>query len=623
MPKVKSSAVWNFFQPKPDSDGIASCNICKNELSYKATSNNLRRHIQRKHPFAVLGEDIKTQEISVVVATENTSEDINLVYPEAMELELQAAADNSQVASCSKDPLGQNFIENLLKRKNKKSTIREINDALLRLFTLDFQPFSIVEEAGFKSFVSTLNSTYQLPSRKTITDSFLPSAYEEAYNASRNILDDIPSVTLTTDCWSSTQSYESFVAITAHFININFEKKSILLECSSFGKSPTSANLYTEIARVVNEWNLHEKVLIVVSNNSNSITKAVTDLGLQHFGCFAYKLDLIAQDVLKLIIDSVDKVRTIVGHFKRNMATSAKFMHQQKQAGLLPKHLIQSVPKQWNSAFYMLERFTELEEPLRTTMALINKNCPTITIEEWRFFSEIVKIIKPLETVTKIMCEEKYITASSVIILTDGLVDVYSNLNKQNFTQSAKNIIASIQKGLTTKLGDLEGNESLVLTTFLDPRFKNIGFSNEITANVAKEQIEASLTQLIHERGEGVAQPIREAVDLDDSIWSKFDKKIASSHPIGNAHSKAVLEVQRYLEEPPIPRNEDPLLWWKNNSFNLPHLSELARLKFIPVATSVPCERLFTKSGQLLTERRNRLSSSEVKSVLFLNTMNG
>lgn len=105
----------------------------------------------------------------------------------------------------------------------------------------------------------------------------------------------------------------------------------------------------------------------------------------------------------------------------------------------------------------------------------------------------------------------------------------------------------------------------------------------------------------------------------ETSMYRRFDRKVASIQPGGTAQSRATIEVQRYLEEPPISRHEDPIKWWKNNSYNFPHLSELVKRQFITVATSVPCERLFSKSGQILSDRRSRLSSTKVKQILFIN----
>nr|CAI5846652.1 unnamed protein product [Callosobruchus analis] len=36
------------------------------------------------------------------------------------------------------------------------------------------------------------------------------------------------------------------------------------------------------------------------------------------------------------------------------------------------------------------------------------------------------------------------------------------------------------------------------------------------------------------------------------------------------------------------------------------------------VSTSVPCERLFSKTGEILSQRRSRLSADKVKKILFI-----
>lgn len=64
---------------------------------------------------------------------------------------------------------------------------------------------------------------------------------------------------------------------------------------------------------------------------------------------------------------------------------------------------------------------------------------------------------------------------------------------------------------------------------------------------------------------------------------------------------------------------DDPILFWKNNKQMLGALSEVA-LKYscIP-ATSVPSERVFSKAGQIVSARRNRLLPDNVDKLIFLN----
>jgi len=46
------------------------------------------------------------------------------------------------------------------------------------MLSKDFQPFSIVEDVGFKNFIKLLDPRYDLPSRRTLTDVLLNRQYE-------------------------------------------------------------------------------------------------------------------------------------------------------------------------------------------------------------------------------------------------------------------------------------------------------------------------------------------------------------------------------------------------------------------------------------------------------------
>nr|CAH7726787.1 unnamed protein product [Callosobruchus chinensis]CAH7755963.1 unnamed protein product [Callosobruchus chinensis] len=68
-----------------------------------------------------------------------------------------------------------------------------------------------------------------------------------------------------------------------------------------------------------------------------------------------------------------------------------------------------------------------------------------------------------------------------------------------------------------------------------------------------------------------------------------------------------------------LSRHGDPLLWWKENKFLFPHLYEIMRKRLCIPATSVPCERSFSKNGQIITEKRCRLSLAKTSKLVFLN----
>lgn len=103
------------------------------------------------------------------------------------------------------------------------------------------------------------------------------------------------------------------------------------------------------------------------------------------------------------------------------------------------------------------------------------------------------------------------------------------------------------------------------------------------------------------ERGETAnkSRPSEESAKPFD-IWKQLNKSV-SSQPRANRspQARAIVEVNRYLEEEIIDRNENPLKWWANHVSVFPNLSHVVRNKFGTVATSVACEPIFQKQELL------------------------
>lgn len=53
MDKVKrnkSSVLWEFFSTIEGDSNFAKCKTCKQKLSYKTSTSNLKKHMTKKHP---------------------------------------------------------------------------------------------------------------------------------------------------------------------------------------------------------------------------------------------------------------------------------------------------------------------------------------------------------------------------------------------------------------------------------------------------------------------------------------------------------------------------------------------------------------------------------------------
>lgn len=169
------------------------------------------------------------------------------------------------------------------------------------------------------------------------------------------------------------------------------------------------------------------------------------------------------------------------GHIKRSTTSNEKLLAYQANntAGKTQLKLIQDVSTRWNSTFYMLQRFTVLEQTFKATVALIDKDVSQFSSEEWKRAHTLVKLLKPFETVTKHVSGEKYATASLVIPLTLGLQDVYVKAFVEKLPAALKTVAMLLSSGVAERFGIYEKSNTLLVTTFLDPRYKNCVLSSD------------------------------------------------------------------------------------------------------------------------------------------------
>lgn len=621
--RKKSSDIWNFFTV--DLDYYAKCNICKKKISFKTTNSNMRKHMKSNHPTVaiVLNKNVEYSEMETDLTGNNATND-------------PTPSTSAKVVLDLKQPTQQK-ISSFIPRKLGVSSNKIITDKLLTMFTKDYQPFRMVEDRGFNDFVKALNPSYEIPNRHTISKSLIPARYEELLLKCRSLVAKARKVCVTTDCWTSVNT-ESFIGVTAHFIDENFKMTSILLACEVLPVQHTSLNLAEALRQIARDWNIEEKITLAVSDNAANIKSAITkELGWKFFGCFAHSINLVVTDGLTVsaeINSLISKIKAIVSHFKRSTTSNQRFIDMQKNSGKEPLKLLQDVATRWNSTFYMLKRFVDLEEYIKSTIAVIDKDLPILTQEEWKTCHQLCKVLKPFEEVTKTISGEKYATGSLVIPLSNGLKAVCQNLLKMEFNKNVRLVVEKLNASLIERFKNVELSNTLAFCTFLDPRFKLLPFSEEYFAVNLKKKVIGMVTSTILEMQSNKEKPTvaeRETeqsgndgnsdTDEELSVWGAFKKTVSSNvKPKSTANSQAIIEVQRYLECDLVSRSKNPCEWWSKNKYYYPILSDIFRDMFCALATSVPCERLFSKAGQIITERRNRINSKKASMLIFLNS---
>lgn len=128
-----------------------------------------------------------------------------------------------------------------------------------------------------------------------------------------------------------------------------------------------------------------------------------------------------------------------------------------------------------------------------------------------------------------------------------------------------------------------------------------------------------------------VLQPVIVLPDTTDSVHAMFGDDSSddeSAHTLERNETtyrlQAVAEVSNYKSLAKQTFNKKSkdmgaaLTWWKTNRHNFPMISRVARKWFGALCTSVPSERAFSSSGNVVTRRRASLHPENVRDLVFL-----
>lgn len=289
MPKVRATTalIWNYFEIGDLAAKKAVCKYCKNSFSYKTTVTNLKLHLKKKHigvyeeycrvdlttnsghvntevshdglPFGDSGKEVDSGHGIGVLLGEHAAR----IHIEPVTSTSSSVTGTETVAVASTSTCTSNVQINHRSRKTVQKTVSyyvpkklvpnekaQIDKCLLKLITTDLQPFSVVENKGFKEYTHALNPNYELPHRKKLSNQLLLAEYENQLQATKQMINDFcSSICLTADCWTS-RTLVPYIAITGHFIHTEtLEYKSILIKCSALEDSHTGVNLAEELKK--------------------------------------------------------------------------------------------------------------------------------------------------------------------------------------------------------------------------------------------------------------------------------------------------------------------------------------------------------------------------------------
>ena len=180
----KRSGIWAHFE----SLSASKCKICNNIFSVAGGStSNMRRHLSTKHVTVHLESEDGSRPAATPQSSQPAANEGTTRGPTT-----QATRPINQPATGGPPSIEP---QPALKKRTQTrmgsyvnppmSNLRktELDVELVRMMATDFQPFSIVEDRGFRRWCRKLNPSYELPSRRIITRKNLPQENTKGFMA--------------------------------------------------------------------------------------------------------------------------------------------------------------------------------------------------------------------------------------------------------------------------------------------------------------------------------------------------------------------------------------------------------------------------------------------------------
>ncbi|XP_075086148.1 zinc finger BED domain-containing protein RICESLEEPER 2-like [Nicotiana tabacum] len=505
-------------------------------------------------------------------------------------------------------------------------------------------PLSIVDHVGFRNFVASLQPMFKMVSRNTIKNDIM-KFFDNLKSQTSKLLEKVTSrIAITTDMWTSNSNKKGFMAITGHFIDDSWRLQSHILRFAYVPAPHDKDALCGALVNCLFDWNLERKISTITVDNSstnNAMIKTLLDEKLNkkdllltdrvfHVRCAAHILNLIVQEGLKVIGDSISKVRDSVLYW---IGSAGRIERFEEAARLVHcscnKKLEYDCPTRWNSTYLMLRTAIEYKEVFRK-LSLTDTNYQSYPAEEQRSNAEDVsdKLIL-FYRITEQFSGTQYPTSSQYFTKVCEI-----KLELEAWVKEFNPLISDMASAMLLKFKKYWDDVHILMgvAAIFDPRYKMrlvefflpLIYGEEASTKI--QEVRSNCYDLFQDYKSKLSGPHDSLASSSSEVTSfiegdqlsSFDRFVASSGATVETRS----ELDMYLEEGLLPRTPsfDNLSWWKTNGLKFPTLQKMARdLLAIPVST-VASESAFSTSGRLISPHRSRLHPTTLEALMCART---
>jgi len=272
-----------------------------------------------------------------------------------------------------------------------------------------------VEKPGFCHLLNILEPQYTPCSRTYLSQTLIPETYSKVISCVSKLVDVVPYVSITTDLWSS-QALDSYISLTSHWINGNWECKEGCFHAQQFNERQAGEHIKSIVTQCVEKWQLAEKLHLVLRDNGRNFVAGLRDANIPNVGCLAHTLTLIVNEGVmaqRQVQDVLGCCPRIVRYFKHSNVSWHALSSVQEKLDVPMHRPVQDEPTHWNSSYFMLSWISEQKHALLAVSTDVSLPCESMSCQ-WQLTEKVLCVLQPFEEATR---EAQYLTASISIVI--------------------------------------------------------------------------------------------------------------------------------------------------------------------------------------------------------------
>ena len=354
-------------------------------------------------------------------------------------------------------------------------------------------PIYSVEKEGSVRLFHSLDSQYELPSRKYFSNVAIPKLYAQTRDVVSSEIKSAKFLAETTDMWSS-YTTEPYLSYTVHFVGEDWKLESRCLQTLYLPEDHTGENIAVPLRETLESWEIDvsKQVCLTTDNGSNIVCATESCLGWTHLSCFGHNLHLAVQNSTKndrKVDRALGVCKKLVSTFSHSWKKKREMRKIQEELGL-PRHcLVTDCATRWGSTQKMIARVLEQEKAIRKVLSDDRKTAHLIpTWQDIDVLESIQAALGPLADFTDMLSGENFVTMSTILPVLHILKNEVLK-ESENDTQLTKDIKGRILTSMEDKYSDPDVSGLLNVACFLDPRFITEYISSSVEIAVVKDRL--------------------------------------------------------------------------------------------------------------------------------------